>query len=135
MNTDLTTHTNVEHTAGQTEPVVTVARVVWIVHWGVECVIRGREAPGRDVGHLETPPVPEHHGPAHVGEVELQGRVLVQPNGQGPGVAAPQLTALLPAPVAESTLLPHCHHPPLVLDISPASHHSSAPPDSPIKPC
>lgn len=132
-NTDLTTHTNVEHAAGKTDPVVAVAGVVRIVRGGVECVIGGGEPPGRDVGNLEAPPVPEHQGPAHVGEVELEGRVLVQADGQGPGVTAGQLAALLPAPVAEPGLLPHGDHPPLVLDVSLASHHSSAPANSPVK--
>ena len=133
-NTDLATHTNVEHATRKTDPVVTVAGVVRIVCRGVECVIRGGEAPGRDVRYLEASPVPEHHRSAHVGEVELQGRVLVQADGQGPGVTAGQSAALLPAPVAKPGLLPHGDHPPLVLDVSLASHHSSAPADSPIEP-
>ena len=133
-NTDLATYTNVEHATRKTDPVVTVAGVVRIVCRGVECVIRGGEAPGRDVRYLEASPVPEHHRSAHVGEVELQGRVLVQADGQGPGVTAGQRAALLPAPVAKPGLLPHGDHPPLVLDVSLASHHSSAPADSPIEP-
>lgn len=84
---------------------MTVAAVVRIVTGRMEGCLLWNISVGGDAPVDDSLPVDELDVPTHVGEVEVQGRVLVQPDGQGARVSAPDHVTLFIRPIAVDNLV------------------------------
>ena len=109
--TYLAPDTDVKYTTWKTKSVVTVTTVVRVVTRRMEGCLFWNISEGGDTSVDYSLPVHELDVPAHVGEVEVQGRVLVEANGHGPWVSALDLVTLVLRPVTIhiSVLVRHKH--------------------------
>ena len=83
---------------------MTVAAVVRVVPGAVECVVSRNKPPGGDTRHLHPLPEPEHHVATHVGEVEVEGSVLVQVDAESARVTTSDCVAVRLRPVSQHSL-------------------------------